>query len=613
MSHSTVMKFLSGFRALIGAVFFLSIAPAGAVQLPTESGIDDMSAARSAAAHNDPAEALSRYLRVLSRNPRDLEALTGAGRASLDIGDPNAAISFYGRAEDISPRNGSIKAGLGSAMVQLEQPKAALKLFDEAVGLGVPVTQIATDRGLAYDLRGESKRAQVDYLTALQTGSDPETLRRLALSQAISGDRPGALATLDPLLRKQDKAAWRTQVFVYAITGDPVLASTNAHRLLPQSQADALTLFLNRMAKLKPGQQAAAAVFGHFPSDGKTYTREQLFADADGLPVAPTPPQTKSLPRSVAGPIITADNDELGDGIGIEAKRVRPSGAAASPGTPPLLVLNRPYSGLPAPDGKKPVDLIPPPPKMRADVAAMSEKECHTSWHRGRRVTRCVTSKAETAAAQKDCKTKMVRQGRHMVRKKICTTEPAASDKADQDEASVAPKADENCTVTGTRRHGRLLKSTKCAPALASADKKEEAKSSSKSDEDCKPVARARHGKHAKKSTAACETKTAARNNSDDTKEVPKSKGGERYWVQVATGAYKPDLGKEWTKLKGKYPALLGRYSPSSAPLRRTNRLLIGPFASKSEAQEFVNTSGRSGFGTSLYVSSPGTAVERVN
>src|SRR5262249_43168434 len=143
-------------------------------------------------AANDPAEALARYLRVLDQNPRDLDALTGAGRAALDIGDPNAAVSFYARAEELSPQDGKIKAGLGSAMVQLVQPRAALRLFEDAVQKGVPVADIASDRGLAYALRGDNKRARADFELALQTRQDSETTRRLALSQAMDGDPASA-------------------------------------------------------------------------------------------------------------------------------------------------------------------------------------------------------------------------------------------------------------------------------------------------------------------------------------------------------------------------------------------------------------------------------------
>ena len=56
--------------------------------------LDPMTTARDAMARGDPAEALARYLRVLARDPGDLDALSGAGSAALAVGDAAAAINF---------------------------------------------------------------------------------------------------------------------------------------------------------------------------------------------------------------------------------------------------------------------------------------------------------------------------------------------------------------------------------------------------------------------------------------------------------------------------------------------------------------------------------------
>ena len=228
---------------------------------------DPMAAARDAMARGDPAEALARYLRVLARDPGDLEALSGAGAAALAVGDADAAINFYVRAEKIAPKDGKIKAGLGSALVQKEQPRAALRLFSSATELGVAPADVALDRGLAYDLRGDNRKAQNEYLTLLRARPDPEATRRLALSLAMMGERAGALTILDPLLRRKDIAAWRARAFVMAMTGDIAGAQSAAYAVLPRYQADALKPFLERLPTLKIAEKAAAVHFGHFPED----------------------------------------------------------------------------------------------------------------------------------------------------------------------------------------------------------------------------------------------------------------------------------------------------------------------------------------------------------
>ena len=107
----------------------------------------------------DPSDQLAANLMILSQRPRDVNALIGAGLSALAIGDGNAALGFLARAEEISPTNGRIKAALGSALLLVERPAEALKLFGEASALGMPEREFARDRGLAYDLRGDSRRA----------------------------------------------------------------------------------------------------------------------------------------------------------------------------------------------------------------------------------------------------------------------------------------------------------------------------------------------------------------------------------------------------------------------------------------------------------------------
>lgn len=217
----------------------------------------------------DPVAQLSANLMILSQNPRDVSALLGAGQSAIAVGDGNAALSFLARAEEISPRDGRIKAALGTTLVMLERPGEALRLFAEASALGVSESAIAADRGLAYDLRGDSRRAQRDYQLAQRQGASDEVTRRLALSLGISGDREEALTLIDPLLRKQDQGAWRARAFILAMTGDVSAAEGVARSVMPIGSSDTMTPFLRRLAKLNAAERALAVNFGTMPSDGQ--------------------------------------------------------------------------------------------------------------------------------------------------------------------------------------------------------------------------------------------------------------------------------------------------------------------------------------------------------
>jgi Flp pilus assembly protein TadD len=408
---------------------------------------DTLQLAEQAAQHGDSAEALSRYLRVLATTPDNIPALIGAGQAALAVGDTNAAAGFFSRADTLDPKNGQVKAGLADTMLANGNARAAIRLFNEAVNLGVSQADIAADRGLAYDLRGSPKRAQADYGLAMRTKPSDEITRRMALSYAFAGDRASALATLDPLLRKQDVPAWRDRVFVYALTGDLADAQHDAALVMPPDQVAELSPYLPRLAGLKASEKAAAIHLGRFPGE--------------------TPPAAK--PNVVSAPRIPIDRATLA--------QQQPSG----------------------------------PAQTFAQVQAAAE------------------------ARQE--------------------SQPDAAQQARLD-----------------------------AKARAAEKRRQAAEAAAKA-----------------KREKLAEAREAARKNPA------------RHWVQIAGGANKHDLGKEWDKLKGRWPTQLAGRSPWTTHYRFTNRLLIGPFPTSQAAQNWVTERKKEGFATFRVETRAGDPVERVD
>jgi tetratricopeptide (TPR) repeat protein len=324
MSFSTMRRMCRGLAPLAFATIL-----AASAQAQNRASVPPLDAG--------PGAELRRNLTTLADNPRSVSALNGAGRAALEMGDAEAALGFFARAAEAEPGDARAKAGMASALVQLARARDALPLFAQAIALGAPEAAIAGDRGLAYDALGDPRRAQADYALALGRGDDPELRRRLALSLAISGQREAALRTIDGQLRAHDRAAWRTQAFVLALTGDAAGADRIAQSAMPGGAGE-MAHFFARLAGLSPSQKAMAVHFGQFPSDGRTAASAGVdtsadpgaLAFADGGP-PPAPARARARP---AEPISSASRRRPGSG----EERVASAGGrrAATQVAPPV-------------------------------------------------------------------------------------------------------------------------------------------------------------------------------------------------------------------------------------------------------------------------------------
>lgn len=250
------------------------------------SGASTAHALGSYSLFNETASAaLSRYVRAIADNPKDFDALIGAGRSAIALGDPHAAGGFFARADEVNPRSPLPQAGMGAVACLNGEPHAALPYFTRAQQLGAPVSSFALDRGLAYDLLGRQADAQADYRIAMAGRDGQEARRRLALSLAISGNRAEALQLLGPLMAQGDAAASRTRAFVMALTGDPNGARIAIDAAMPGQWAS-VEPFIRRIATLRPGDKAAAVNLGIIP-DGEN---SALALASNALPASPYQP-----------------------------------------------------------------------------------------------------------------------------------------------------------------------------------------------------------------------------------------------------------------------------------------------------------------------------------
>lgn len=569
----------------------------------------------------DPADRLAANLVVLAQNPRDVRALTEAGLSAVAVGDGAAALSFLGKAEALAPTDGRIKAGLGSALLLLEKPADAIRFFNEAAALGVPEAEIAADRGLAHDLRGDPRRAQRDYALALRRGPDDEITRRYALSLGISGDREGALELLDPLLRRQDLAAWRARAFILAMTGDVPGAEGLAQRIMPGGSGASMSPFLRRLATLDFANRAMAVNLGIMPSLGTQFASASPSLTPSGpsglgsglIPAGdPLGPRVEdALPRKVepvsreprrrpgretvtltpvraANPVPEGRSEPL---IAASVAKPSPPLLAARPNSPLLTATPAPTPGFTA----TPTSIKSNPPQAPVSDAAPSRQNS------------AIAVGGPPAASANP------------------STPPAARfvTPADQSASLVGPSAAPRpepvaVAAVATQPPAAPEQSAAAVPEtfslasiVATLEKEPESAAGPLPDSDALRQARIAAQRKAA-ATAKAEADAKAAKAKKDAEAIAAKKSPARIWVQVATGANDAGLPLTWKRLREKAPGAFKGLSASSASFRSTNRLLVGPFKSAAEAKKTVTALSKAGISTFVFNSEAGQEIAKV-
>ncbi|MHA6722324.1 SPOR domain-containing protein [Sphingomonas sp. RS2018] len=541
------------------------------------------------AAPTPTADALAAQMRLLAASPRNVTALIAAADLSTRLGDAGAAMGFLTRAQAADAADPRILAARANAFVLMERPGEALRLFAQAEGRGVAMASYLSQRGLAYDLIGQSAYAQRDYRRAQADGVDDETTRRLALSLGISGQRNEALTLLDPLVRRNDRAAWRARACVLALSGDVSGAQSIATAMMAGGAA--LTPFFTRLPTLSIADRAFAVHFGEMTASPARMADARRAPSLAPLPVAAAPvavalalpptrpatqPSNRRTIRPGRQPIETAS---VPTGMTLTARRVEtpPATTVAPQVTAPTVTRSTmptqvaqagtdwtralaPLSVALAPvsEPSPPPAAIPPTP---ASVIASAPQPVAPV------VTPAAIRPARVAAAP------------------IRTPETARRNTALLasiiDTISV-PKSEVEAPVRSTRRAA--------APVVTAATN---SAVTGKKKDPSKPVAKPAEKKPVEKKP-------------DPVKAEP-----ERWWVQVAGGANENDLGKAWKAVSAKSDALKGK-AAYVTPSRATNRVLSGPFKTQAEAMALVNRLRKDGVSSFAWQSEGGQKVAKL-
>jgi Flp pilus assembly protein TadD len=608
---------------------------------------------------------LNSNLARLASNPRDVAALVGAGEAALSLDDPRAAAGFFARADAIDSGNGRIKAGLGRVMLKLQNPTEALRLFDHAARLGYPDATILSDRGLARDMTGDQAGAQRDYHTALQrTPDDDELVRRYAASLGISGQVAQSEKILQPLLYKSDRAAWRYRAFILAMNNKQADAKKLALQTMPGQLATAIIPYMEKMPYLTAAQKAAAVHFGHFPAQiGTSIVAITPTPPAPGVTVAAstpaattvaaaTPVKTKALSRSEQRrQQREAARLARAEGLGAvrrpaqprlaQADTTPPAASSAQRPTPPATQQPTPQATqqptpqatqqaapqatqqpAPTPTRAPPAPLVQPlpstppadrtpepvrqtlPVRAAATPVAAVQGPPAPGFDSVDNATPRPSQSNAPALAQAPATT--------TTPPPATTPEPTPPATTPAQPLATPPQPDPEAT----RSLADIIRAIDVPEAerqstVAAVDLSEIAtlQAARRAERQAIAASAAEKAKKAATAKAKLEADAKAKKEAEEKKRLTDNPS--RNWLQVGVGQSKGALGFTMKGLRKKY-TILAKQDGWSAAWGRTNRLLVGPFASFTRAKELEADLKKDGGDAFAWKSDAGEVVEKL-
>lgn len=509
-----------------------------------------------------------------------------------------------------------------------------------------------------------------------QSPQDAELLRRYAASLGISGQIEASDKVLQPLLYKSDRAAWRYRAFILAMNNRQADAKKIAAQTLPAQMVASLTPYMQKMPYLTAAQKAAAVHFGHFPTTvGTTIAAVAPTVPAAGMhgtnvggpasapPVASTQPAeretastrrrdraarraetalarkqaqsvarasattsvpTRAYPSAPANPVASSAENRGPSSSNPVAATVQPTpGVPASPTIQPLPTGAReavrmaeartppPASTSPSPSGA----VQPMPGQTRPSPAPVQSSPSVSTVRPGGPVQGppapgfdaldgggVVKQPVPTAAPAQHAEAVSI--PRSTVVRPAPTTMAAASAQAP------APLPNPDLAATRTLAdiiHAIDVPDSERQSSVAAVDLgKIEALQTAR-----RATRLAAAGKVKKAAAAKVKAEADAKAKAEAAEKARLAANPSRNWLQISTGASQSALSFTLNRLRKKYPDL----APQDAWIAtwgRTNRLVVGPFASFARAQALEKSLKADGADVFAWKSDAGEDVTRL-
>lgn len=214
--------------------------------------------------------ALNIYGQAMAAAPELVDAQIAYARVTGTLGAHDRSIGMLTALLEAHPANPAVRTALANVNIRmgrfqlamlvlkpmLENPLASTELLD----LGGRLSQVSNQPGKARQLFGRTLDKQPN---------EPKYLRHMALSFALQGDYPAAVAMLQQSMDKPSGliSGKKDLALVYALSGQFTSAMQLARSAMPIEEVNARRFVYRNIANWTKEQQAMAALFDQYPTD----------------------------------------------------------------------------------------------------------------------------------------------------------------------------------------------------------------------------------------------------------------------------------------------------------------------------------------------------------
>ncbi|MGE5269786.1 MAG: tetratricopeptide repeat protein [Thiohalocapsa sp.] len=206
------------------------------------------------------------YRRAAELDPAAPAPLVAAGNTLLEMGSIDEAIIAYNAALRRISRDGEALRGLARAYLMTGKPELAGKVLAIAFQDTPEDPKLLQLIGVADDFASQHEEAQARYRRGLELlPNDPALSLNLALSLALTGNYPAAIAILRPVAAAPTATPRErlTLALIYGLQGDTIAAEQMARRDLDPEAVRHNLAYYETLRRMSPqARQRALETLG---------------------------------------------------------------------------------------------------------------------------------------------------------------------------------------------------------------------------------------------------------------------------------------------------------------------------------------------------------------